>query len=227
MTENAPLPSSPCGRRPLPGLPMPIGAGRPGTLKAIEAALRSSDLVLALAQRQTSTRSRPRGSTPWAPSRARPGPSHPLGHAARPPGRGARHRGARHREGGLPGRHRPARRRPGALRAARPAFVALMRETRERALELAKRSGLPRRSRARCSPRPRIRAARRPGRRLRRAAHGRAPDAARDPLGRGAAAQVARPRAAPARRARGPGGPPVKVREEIGDRQREASCASR
>src|SRR3970282_1869014 len=44
MTENAPLPVVPLRDAVLfPGVAMPIGAGRPGTLRAIEAALQTPE----------------------------------------------------------------------------------------------------------------------------------------------------------------------------------------
>ncbi|MBP1642283.1 MAG: DNA-binding protein [Acidobacteria bacterium] len=146
MTENAPLPVLPLRDAVLfPGLPMPIGAGRPGTLKAIEAALRSSEpLVLALAQRQNLDEVTPEGL-------------HTVGTIAR---LGQVHRTLSGMQLVLQGEARGIAVRvtekegylvatvlPAADQAPSephdPAFVALMRETRERALELAKRSGLP------------------------------------------------------------------------------------
>ena len=54
MVEQHQLPVLPLREAVLfPGIAMPIGAGRPGTLRAIEAALRAPEpIVLTLAQRQ-------------------------------------------------------------------------------------------------------------------------------------------------------------------------------
>jgi ATP-dependent Lon protease len=49
-----------------PGVTQPIAAGRPGTLRAIEAALKGDRLVFAVASATTPTSRRPRSSTRWA-----------------------------------------------------------------------------------------------------------------------------------------------------------------
>ena len=146
MSEHLNLPVLPLRDAVLfPGLPMPIGAGRAGTLKAIDAALRAPEpLVLVLTQRQNVDEVTPEGL-------------HTVGTIARV---GQVHRTLSGMQLVLQGERRGI-----ALRVAEKggylasttlpaedqspsdpddaAFVALLRETRERALELAKKAGLP------------------------------------------------------------------------------------
>ncbi len=128
-----------------PGLAMPITAGRPGTLRAIEAGLRlPQHRVVVLTQRQNLDDVNPEGL-------------HTLGTVARLGGI-QRHQGGMQLV--LHGEARAAILRiepaEGYLRAlvsetselgpddpTAPQFVALFRETQDRALELAKRVGLP------------------------------------------------------------------------------------
>jgi ATP-dependent Lon protease len=55
-----------------PGTAVPISAGRPGTLQAIEAALAGDRRMLAVAQRENRDEVDARTSTPWAPWCASP-----------------------------------------------------------------------------------------------------------------------------------------------------------
>jgi ATP-dependent Lon protease len=146
MSEQIQLPVLPLREAVLfPGLAMPIGAGRPGTLRAIEAALREPEpLILALTQRENLDEVTPDGL-------------HTVGTLARI---GQVHRNLSGMQLVLHGERRVValrlREHDGYLRAAtipaaeippsdpaEPAFVALLREARERALELAKHAGLP------------------------------------------------------------------------------------
>ncbi|GMU64859.1 MAG: Lon protease [Acidobacteriota bacterium] len=146
MTEQLILPILPLRDSVLfPGLPMPIGAGRKGTLTAIESALRASEpLVLALTQRQNVDEVTADGL-------------HTVGTIAR---LGQVTRTLSGMQLVLHGEKRGiavrVQERDGHLVAVtvvaddqrpadanEPAFVALVRESRERALELAKKAGLP------------------------------------------------------------------------------------
>jgi ATP-dependent Lon protease len=128
-----------------PGIALPIGAGRAGTLRAIEAALKNPDpLVLAVAQRQNIDDVAPEGL-------------YSVGTIAR---LGQVQRSLSGMQLVLHGEQRGValryQERDGYLLATTlaaadqtpsdpkdPAFVALFRETRERAIDLAKRAGLP------------------------------------------------------------------------------------
>jgi ATP-dependent Lon protease len=128
-----------------PGIALPIGAGRAGTLRAIEAALKNPDpLVLAVAQRQNVDDVAPEGL-------------YSVGTIAR---LGQVQRSLSGMQLVLHGEQRGIalryQERDGYLQATvlaaadqtpsdpkDPAFVALFREARERAIELAKRAGLP------------------------------------------------------------------------------------
>ncbi|KAB2961343.1 MAG: endopeptidase La, partial [Thermoanaerobaculia bacterium] len=146
MTELAPLPVLPLRDAVLfPGLPMPIGAGRPGTLKAIDAALHAREpLVLALTQRQNIDEVTPEGLFTVG-TIARVGQVHRtlsgMQLVLQGESRGIAVR-VTEKDGYLAATVVPAAEQAPAD-PHEPAFVALMRETRERALELAKRSGLP------------------------------------------------------------------------------------
>ena len=128
-----------------PGIALPIGAGRPSTLRAIEAALRASDpLVLAVAQRQNVDDVNPEGL-------------YSVGTIAR---LGQVQRSLSGMQLVLHGERRGValryQERDGYYVATtitasdqqptdpgNAAFVALFREARERSIELAKRAGLP------------------------------------------------------------------------------------
>jgi len=146
MTEQLHLPVLPLRDSVLfPGVPMPIGAGRAGTLKAIETALqRPEPLVLAITQRENVDEVTPEGL-------------HTVGTIAR---LGQVARSLSGMQLVLHGERRGIAvrvlERDGHLMAVTvpaddqapqdpddAAFVALVRETRERALELAKKAGLP------------------------------------------------------------------------------------
>ncbi len=146
MTEQLHLPVLPLRDAVLfPGIAMPIGAGRPGTLRAIESALRQQDpLVLVLTQRQNVDDVASEGL-------------YQVGTIAR---LGQVQRSLSGMQLVLHGERRGIavrlEERDGYLRATAvgaadlgpidsrdPAFVALFREARERAIELAKRAGLP------------------------------------------------------------------------------------
>ncbi len=147
MTERLMLPVLPLREVVLfPGVTAPIGAGRPGTLRAIEAALATPgppDLRrLAARERRAGGCRRPlhdRHHRPDRPDAARPGR-----HAAAAAWGAARDRNALRRQRGLPpgggtrGRGDDARSSP-----EDPAFVALYKEARTRAAELGQKSGLP------------------------------------------------------------------------------------
>ena len=146
MTEQLHLPVLPLRDSVLfPGVPMPIGAGRAGTLKAIETALQHPEpLVLAITQRENVDDVTPEGL-------------HTVGTIAR---LGQVARSLSGMQLVLHGERRGIAvrilERDGHLVAVTvpaddqapqnpedAAFVALVRETRERALELAKKAGLP------------------------------------------------------------------------------------
>ena len=128
-----------------PGIALPIGAGRPSTLRAIEAALRAPDpLVLAVAQRQNVDDVNPEGL-------------YSVGTIAR---LGQVQRSLSGMQLVLHGERRGValryQERDGYYVATtitasdqqptdpgNAAFVALFREARERSIELAKRAGLP------------------------------------------------------------------------------------
>jgi ATP-dependent Lon protease len=146
MTENATLPVVPLRDAVLfPGVAMPIGAGRPGTLRAIEAALQTPErLVFAVGQRQNVDHVVPEGLyTIGTVAR--------LGQVQRGLGgvqlllqgerRGIAVRYNEH-EGHLQALvHDAEEMLP--LSPTEPAFLALHRELRERAAELGRRAGLP------------------------------------------------------------------------------------
>jgi ATP-dependent Lon protease len=128
-----------------PGIAMPIGVGRAGTLRAVDAALRQQEpLVLALSQRQNVDDVTPEGL-------------YTVGTVARI---GQVHRSLSGMQLVLHGEHRAIairlQEKDGHLVATAlpateltptdaqdPAFSALLRETHERGLELAKKAGLP------------------------------------------------------------------------------------
>ncbi len=147
MPERLTLPVLPLREVVLfPGVTAPIGAGRPGTLRALEAALKTEDkLVFAVAQRENTE-----GVDPSA--------LHTIGTIAR---LGQVQRGlagmqllvhgerraiamhySEHEGGWLQAIVRDAE-ELGPLNAEDPAFVALHREVRARAAELGQKSGLP------------------------------------------------------------------------------------
>ena len=146
MTDQLMIPVLPLRDAVLfPGIALPIGAGRPSTLRAIEAALRAPEpLVLAVAQRQNVDDVSPEGL-------------YSVGTIAR---LGQVQRSLSGMQLVLHGERRGValryQERDGyyvatAITAAdqnptdpsNAAFVALFREARERAIELAKRAGLP------------------------------------------------------------------------------------
>ena len=146
MSESQTLPVLPLRDAVLfPGVTVPIAAGRPGTLRAIEAVLKGPDkLMFAVAQRQNA-------------DDATPEILHTIGTVARivqvQRGLGGaqvllrgEHRGIALRisphEGYMQAIVRQAEEMP-PLNLEDPAFVGLYREARERAAELGKKSGLP------------------------------------------------------------------------------------
>jgi ATP-dependent Lon protease len=146
VTEHLILPVLPLRDAVLfPGLPMPIGAGRPGTLKGIEAARRAAEpLVLVLTQRDNVDEVRPEGLYTVG-TIARIGQVHRTLAGLQLVLQGERRGVAvrvQDRNGYLEATTLPAAEQPPAD-PRDPAFVALVRETRERALELAKKAGLP------------------------------------------------------------------------------------
>ena len=146
MTESLTLPVLPLRDAVLfPGVTVPIAAGRPGTLRAIEAVLKSPEkLLFAVAQRQNV-------------DDATPEVLHTIGTVARLV---QVQRGLGGAQLVVRGEHRGIAMRISAhddylqaivreadqmqpLDSEDPAFVALYREARERAAELGKKSGLP------------------------------------------------------------------------------------
>jgi len=147
MSEQLHLPVLPLRDAVLfPGIAMPIGAGRPGTLKAIESALRAPEpLVLVLSQRKNVDRVEPDGlfhvgtiARLGQVQRNLSGMQLVL-HGER---RGIAVRLEERAGGYLVATTLPASDEE-PLDPKDPAFVGLFRETRERSIELAKRSGLP------------------------------------------------------------------------------------
>ncbi len=146
MSENLVLPVLPLRDAVLfPGMPMPIGAGRPATLLAIEAALRDSEpRVLVLTQRSNIDDVTPEGLFTVG-TIARLGQVHRTLSGAQLVLQGER-RGIAVRiqqQGGFLVATTLASSDQAPVAPEDPAFVALVRETRERALELAKKAGLP------------------------------------------------------------------------------------
>ncbi len=147
MTDQLQLPVLPLRDAVLfPGIAMPIGAGRPGTLRAIDAALRAGTepLVLVLTQRQNVDDVAAEGlyhvgtiARLGQVQRSLSGMQLVL-HGER---RGIAVRVQEH-DGYLVATTVGAAEH-GPLEPRDPAFLALFRESRERAIELAKRSGLP------------------------------------------------------------------------------------
>ena len=128
-----------------PGVTSPIAAGRPGTLHAIEAALKSDDkMIFVVSQRENMEDVTPELLYAM-------GTVATIGPVQRGPS-GMRlllngvHRGIAMRydehEGYLVAAVRPAEEMP-PLDPDAPAFAALYRETRERAAELGRRAGMP------------------------------------------------------------------------------------
>ncbi|MEM7051378.1 MAG: endopeptidase La [Acidobacteriota bacterium] len=146
MSESMTLPVLPLRDAVMfPGVTVPVGVGRPGTLKAIEAAIRSSEkLIFAVAQRQNTEEVGPEGL-------------YTIGTVARivqlqrglngsqllvrGESRGIALRLSEH-DGYLQAIVREAE-EMGPIDSEDAAFEALYRESRERAAELGRRSGLP------------------------------------------------------------------------------------
>src|SRR2546429_9683611 len=146
MSERLTLPVLPLRDMVLfPGVTAPIGAGRPATLRAIEAALKHpSRRVLAVAQRENVDGVRPAALYGMG-TIARIGQvQRGLGGVQLMLNGGARAVPLQYREtdGYLEVDLREAEELP-PLNAEDPAFVALYRETRQRAAELGQKSGLP------------------------------------------------------------------------------------
>ena len=146
MTEQIQLPVLPLREAVLfPGIAMPIGAGRPGTLRAIDAALREGEpLVLALTQRQNVDDVTTDGLFTVG-TVARIGQVHRSLSGMQLVLHGERRAVAvriHERDGYLVATVVTAAEIPPAD-PLDPAFVGLLREARERGLELAKRAGLP------------------------------------------------------------------------------------
>ncbi len=193
----------------LPGVTAPINAGKPATLKAIEAALNTPErLVFAVSQRED--------VQPVTPEVL-----HTIGTVARI---GQLQRGLAgmqlllhgenrgiamqdRREGRLPAGHRPRGRGDAAARIRRIPLSSLSpRSCGSAPPSWAPSPACPRRSSSRCSRESTSRAGSPTSSPATPTSPGAAPDAARDPLGRGAAAARAGPRPAPDQRAGGPGG---------------------
>jgi ATP-dependent Lon protease len=128
-----------------PGVTSPIAAGRPGTLRAIEAALKTEDKsIFVVSQRENTEDVTPELLYPM-------GTVATIGPMQRGPS-GMRlllngvHRGVAMRfeehDGYLVATVRPAEEMP-PIDPEAPAFAALYRETRERAGELGRRAGMP------------------------------------------------------------------------------------
>ncbi len=208
-----------------PGVTVPIGVGRPGTLKAIEAAIKSPEkLLFAVAQRQNVEEVTPEGLYTIGTVARIAQIQRGLG-GAQLLVRGER-RGIAVRISETSGGHLQAIVRDTEemlpLDAEDPAFIALYREVRERAGELGEKTGLPEEvveqvleNVTDAGP------LRRPRGGLPRDAHRRPPEAPRDAVGRGAPA----PRAGPVQRQidvlEAQEAIKSKVQEELGDRQRE------
>ena len=128
-----------------PGVAFPISAGRPGTLRAIEAALADPERrVFAVAQRDDAESVSPRSSTRSVRSRRSARSSAGSAACASSSRASARHRAAlRAEQARLPRGDRPGGARAARLDPRDPAFVALHREVRERAAELGKKRGVP------------------------------------------------------------------------------------
>jgi len=128
-----------------PGIAMPIGAGRAGTLRAIDAALREPEpLILALTQRQNVDDVHADGLYTVG-TIARIGQVHRSLSGMQLVLHGERRAIAirlNERDGHLVATAVPAAEQEPAD-DQNPAFLALVREARERALELAKKAGLP------------------------------------------------------------------------------------
>lgn len=146
MSERLTLPVLPLREVVLfPGVTAPIGAGRPGTLRAIEAALATPDkFVFAVSQRENSEQVSAEGLYAI-------GTIARIGQLQRGLGgmqlllHGERRGIAVHlaeRDGYLQAIVREAEEMP-PLEPEDPAFVALYREVRQRAAELGQKSGLP------------------------------------------------------------------------------------
>jgi len=127
-----------------PGMTVPIGAGRPGSLRAIEAAMKGEGLVFAVAQRDTA-------DEPTPEQLYSIGVIARIGQVQRGLGgvqlllQGEKRANALHyraSEGYLTADVVPMDDMP-PLNENDPAFSALHRETRERARELGERRGLP------------------------------------------------------------------------------------
>ena len=148
-TSSKPLPVVPMRNAVLfPGVTFPISAGRAGTLRAIEAAMASTDhRVFAVAQRERHPKaSRRRTSTRSATIATIGSVQRGLGGIRLVlEGKARGHRdAARPDQAGLPRGDRPGGARDAARSTrATPAFAGLHREARERAAELGKKLGLP------------------------------------------------------------------------------------
>jgi ATP-dependent Lon protease len=146
MTELLHIPVIPLREAVLfPGVTSPIAAGRPGTLRAIEAALKTEDKsIFVVSQRENTEDVTPELLYPM-------GTVANIGPMQRGPS-GMRlllngvHRGIAMRfeeqDGYLVATVRPAEEMP-PIDPEAPAFAALYRETRERAGELGRRAGMP------------------------------------------------------------------------------------
>ncbi len=146
MTETITLPVLPLRNTVLfPGVSAPIAAGRPGTLRAIEAALKNEGhLIFAVAQRKDEETVLPEGLFTIG-TIATIGPLQRGVGGVRLLLQGKR-RGIAMRvhpsEGMLQAVVHPAAEMP-PLQSDEPAFVALLKELRERSTELGKKLGLP------------------------------------------------------------------------------------
>lgn len=148
MAERELLPVLPLrGTVIFPEITVPIAAGRPGTLRAIESALKADGRVFAVAQRDLSDEPGPEGLYPI-------GVIARIGQVQRGLGgvqlllQGERRAQALHYHSGeafLSADVVPMA-EMGPINPADPAFAALYREARERAMESARSGGCPRKS---------------------------------------------------------------------------------
>src|SRR5512135_657957 len=145
MAQRQSLPVMPLrGTVLFPGLTVPIGVGRPGTLRAIEAAMKGEGLIFAVAQRENEDEPKPEQLYAM-------GLIARIGQVQRGLGgvqlllQGEQRANALHyhaSEGYLKAEVVPVEEMK-PINEDDPAFVALYREIRERAMELGEKRGLP------------------------------------------------------------------------------------
>ena len=145
MAERLTLPVLPVrGTVIFPGATVPITVGRPGTLRAIEAALKRDGLVFAVDAARSRRRAHARSALLHGRHRPdRAGPARPRRRPAPAPGRATRPRDPLSPHRDLPRGGRPAGRGIEAAQRKRPGLRGALPETRERAMELGERRGMP------------------------------------------------------------------------------------